>query len=110
MPALFAAVASAEACFLEPEELLEAKALLEREALRATRQAEQRLAERRLRPAAELSFEVAKSGLKTEGYGGFDWKVREKVAFSTVLVGNELSNALDKAGSGRRRHLEGSLA
>eukprot|EP00434_Breviolum_minutum_P009786 symbB.v1.2.008618.t1/scaffold516.1/size216213/4 len=96
--ALFQAVAESEAVGLEPEELDEAKRALEEEAAAATKDAEHRLEKKALLlPAAELTFEVARPALETEGYGGFDWKVRENIAFSTVAVGQELAAALEKA-------------
>lgn len=96
--ALFRAVAESEAVGLEPEELDEAKRVLEEEAALATKDAEHRLERRQLLlPAAELTFEVARPALDAEGYGGFDWKVRENIAFSTVAVGQELAAALEKA-------------
>ena len=39
----------------------------------------------------DLIFDIA------QGYGGFDWKVKENIAFSTVAVGQELAAALEKA-------------
>eukprot|EP00435_Cladocopium_sp_Y103_P041711 s423_g11.t1 len=96
--ALFRAVADSEAVGLEPEELDEAKRVLEEEAALATKDAEHRLEKRQLLlPAAELTFEVARPALDAEGYGGFDWKVRENIAFCTVAVGQELASALEKA-------------
>ena len=68
-------MAEAEACGLEPEALEAAKATLDAAAAKATAEAEQRLVERRLlAPAAELSFEVARSGLRAEvgWWGGVD--------------------------------------
>ena len=45
-----------------------------------------------------LRFEMQwKSSKNAQGYGGFDWKVRENIAFSTVAVGQELAAALEKA-------------
>ena len=40
---------------------------------------------------------TASSLAPLQGYGGFDWKVRENIAFSTVAVGQELAAALEKA-------------
>ncbi|CAK9016123.1 unnamed protein product [Durusdinium trenchii] len=98
--ALFRAVAESEAVGLEPEELEDAKRALEREAASAAQDFEERILERKaqlLLPAAELTFEVARPALQAEGYGGFDWKVRENIAFTTVAVGQELAVALEKA-------------
>lgn len=45
-----------------------------------------------------------------QSYGGFDWKVRENIAFSTVAVGRELSAALDKAWFSKKAMLGGRFS
>ncbi|CAJ1420341.1 unnamed protein product [Effrenium voratum] len=101
--ALFRAVAEAEAAGLDPLELEEAKESLDAVAGAATEEAQLRLGRGfLLAPHPELSFEVARQALHAEGYGGFDWKVRESVAFSTVAVGQELQSALERAWFGKK--------
>ncbi|CAE7325414.1 unnamed protein product [Symbiodinium natans] len=97
---LFHAVAEAEAAGIEQEDLEPAKAALDAEVRAATKAGEQRLFDSHaalLPPAGELAFEVSRQSLNAEGYGGFDWKVREHLAFGTVAVGQELATTLEKA-------------
>ncbi|CAE7686874.1 unnamed protein product, partial [Symbiodinium microadriaticum] len=97
---LFHAVAEGEAAGLDPEDLDSAKAALHEKVRKATEDGEELLFGSRaalLPPAADLAFEVARQSLSAKGFGGFDWKVREHLAFGTVAVGQELAAALERA-------------
>ncbi|CAE7645568.1 unnamed protein product [Symbiodinium sp. CCMP2456] len=87
---LFHAVAEGEAAGLDPEDLDSAKAALQEKVRKATEDGEELLLGSRaalLPPAGDLAFEVARQSLSAKGFGGFDWKVREHLAFGTVAVG-----------------------
>lgn len=97
---LFHAVAEGEAAGLDPEDLDSAKAALQEKVRKATEDGEELLFGSRasLLPAAgDLAFEVARQSLSAKGFGGFDWKVREHLAFGTVAVGQELAATLERA-------------